>query len=596
VAILGISCFYHDSAACIIVDGKIVAAAQEERFTRKKHDARFPSQAISFCLSFANISPVDIEAIVFYDKPFDTFERIIETILHSWPFGISFFVSALPTWIKEKIFTKQVIKRELYKLGFKTKTNIKFSTHHFSHAASSFYPSGFESAAIVVLDGVGEWASISIYDADANGITLKKELRYPHSLGLLYSAFTLFCGFKVNSGEYKLMGLAPYGMIDSDQTQDYIKKIKSELVQIFEDGSICLNMNYFKYNTHMTMVHQRKWKTLFNLERRKAESEITQEYMNLALAIQTVLEEIVLKIAKHAKFITGKNNLCLAGGVALNCVANAKILEAKFFEKVWIQPAAGDAGGAMGAALAYDNLNHSGKNAPERFTPFLGPSFDQEEISNCLNTYQLKFEQFANEELLASECARLLDEQKIIGWFQGRMEWGPRALGHRSILADARRFEMKEHLNIKIKLRENFRPFAPIVLEEEAKFYFQDDYHCPFMMFTNKLKKEREVNSKSPFPAVTHLDGTSRLQSVTAESDPLMFKLLSEFKKKSGIGLLINTSFNVRGEPIVCSPDDAVRCFLSNDMDVLVLGNVLIRRDNQDPENLKVESRPLLLD
>lgn len=601
-AILGISAYYHDSAAVILMDGEIIAAAQEERFTRKKHDSSFPTNAVKYVLSEAEINLSDVSAVVFYEKPYIKFERLLETYHAFTPKGLKSFLSAIPVWIKEKLFMKKMLREEFKKLSEVT-INILFPEHHLSHAASAFYPSPFQEAAILTIDGVGEWATSTIGYGNGNQITILKELHFPHSIGLLYSAFTYYIGFKVNSGEYKLMGLAPYGNPDSNQTKEFKEKILNELVDLRNDGSILLNMEYFNYATGLTMCNDKKWQELFGVPPRKSESEINQVYMDLALAIQQVIEEIILKLSNTAKELTKSKNLVLAGGVALNSVANGKILQSKLFDNIWIQPAAGDAGGALGAAyLAWyfrkDNVRNIEKIKPDAMKgSFLGPEFSANDFLRVVKKYNAQYEYFSDYQTLIKEVASRLSEGKVVGWFQGRMEYGPRALGNRCILGDARNPEMQKKMNLKIKYREGFRPFAPSVLEEDIQKYFELDNTSPYMLLVVPVRKERRkplpegfakkemyeklYHLRSDIPAVTHIDYSARVQSVNKKTNPRFWELINEFKNQTGCGLIVNTSFNVRGEPIVCMPEDAYRCFMRTEMDYLVLGNLLFDKNEQ---------------
>jgi carbamoyltransferase len=601
--ILGISAYYHDSAATLIADGRIVAAAQEERFTRKKQDASFPSNAIKYVIQEGNIDPGSISAVAFYEKPFIKFERLLETYHAFAPKGLVSFIAAMPVWIKEKIFMRRTLSRELTSLGIRN-AKIYFTEHHLSHAASAFYPSPYEEAAILTVDGVGEWATTTISVGKRNSITLLKELHFPHSIGLLYSAFTYYCGFKVNSGEYKLMGLAPYGNPDSVQTNDFVKIIKEHLTDIREDGSLLLNMEYFNYATGLRMTHDKKWEKLFKIKPRHPEGEIGQDYMNMALAIQTVTEEIILKLARTTRQITACKNLTLAGGVALNCVANGKLAQAGIFDSLWIQPAAGDAGGSLGAALAVWHILLDMPRIPD--TPdgmqgaYLGPEFSEKDILKVANRYSAIFDKVNEMPALAARVAKFIEDGKVVGWFQGRMEFGPRALGNRSILGDARNPEMQKRMNLKIKFREGFRPFAPAVPEEDANDYFNLKTTSPYMLLITRVKDEicllpamgqntimdRLYQVRSKLPAITHVDFTARLQTVNRSTNLPFWTLLQEFKKLTGCPVLVNTSFNVRGEPIVCTPDEAYRCFIRTDMDYLVLGNFIFDKKLQ-PEGLK---------
>jgi carbamoyltransferase len=601
--ILGISAFYHDSAAALTVNGKIVAAAQEERFTRKKHDPGFPSHAINFCLESEGLQMDMLDAVVFYDKPFLKFERLLETYYGFAPKGLVSFVTAMPVWIKEKIFLKKIIIDELKNIQPFDKRNLMllFPEHHLSHAASAFYPSPFENAAIVTIDGVGEWATASICMGNNNAIKIIKELHFPHSLGLLYSAFTYYLGFRVNSGEYKLMGLAPYGEPGSKQVDAFIQNIESELVEILEDGSIWLNQAYFNYATGLRMVKEKKWAKLFGFKRKAPEEEIEQHHCNLAYAIQQVTEEIMLKIALEAKRLTNAEYLCLAGGVALNCVANGKLLRAGIFKDIYIQPAAGDAGGAVGAALAAHHISF-GKERCINETDLmqgacLGPEYTSKEIELSAKKNQAVYDYYEDFEKLSERVAGLISEGNVVGWFQGRMEFGPRALGNRSILGDARNNEMQKRLNLKIKYRESFRPFAPSVLTEDVSTYFNLAHASPYMLLVAQVNdkqlkeiprdyfrlsiRERLYIERSSIPAITHIDFSARIQTVHKETNERYYNLLEAFKNKTGTGLFVNTSFNVRGEPIVCSPEDAYRCFMRTEMDYLVMGNYLFKKEKQ---------------
>jgi len=601
--ILGISAFYHDSAAALLINGNIVAAAQEERFTRKKHDPGFPTHAIEYCLESEGIQLDALDAVVFYDKPFLKFERLLETYYGFAPRGLVSFVTAMPVWIKEKIFLKKLIFDELLSIQKFQKKELKllFPEHHLSHAASAFYPSPFKEAAIVTLDGVGEWATASICKGKNKTIEVLKELHFPHSLGLLYSAFTYYLGFRVNSGEYKLMGLAPYGDPGSKQVKEYTRIIKSELVQIMEDGSIWLNQKYFNYSTGLRMVKEKKWTQLFGFGRRSSEAEIEQHHSNLAFAIQQVTEEIIVKICREAKRLTDADYLCLAGGVALNCVANGKLLKEKIFKDIFIQPAAGDAGGAIGAALAAshiafdeDRIVNSGDSMQGAF---LGPEYSDREIERSINHFDAEGEFLPDFQDLADRVAGYISEGKVVGWFQGRMEFGPRALGNRSILGDARSEDMQKKLNLKIKYRESFRPFAPSVLSVDVSDYFDLDCSSPYMLLVAQVKEEQKKSipgdyyqmplmerlymKRSNIPAVTHIDFSARIQTVHLETNDRYYRLIESFKKQTGTGLIVNTSFNVRGEPIVCNPQDAYRCFMRTEMDYLVMGNFLFEKKNQ---------------
>ncbi len=601
--ILGISAFYHDSAATIIKDGEILAAAQEERFTRKKHDSSFPTNAVKFCLEWSGYSIDELDAIVFYDKPLLKFERLIETYYAFAPKGLVQYLQAIPVWINEKLMLKKIIREELSKVDpYKKLPTLLFPEHHLSHAASAFFPSPFEESAILTIDGVGEWATAGIFVGKGNKIKMLKELRFPHSVGLLYSAFTYYLGFRVNSGEYKLMGLAPYGNPYSERTQRFIELIKSKILHIFDDGSIWLNQEYFEYATGLKMVNEKKWERLFGFPRRLPETELLQEHCDLAYAIQAVTEEIVLKMAEHAKRLTGAKYLCLAGGVALNCVANGKLLKRGIFEDIWIQPAAGDAGGALGGALAAYHI-YFGKERPtdnktdKMQGSFLGPEFSDIDIEKVAKKHKAKYRKYDNFGLLCGKVAKLLDEGKVVGWFQGRMEWGPRALGNRSILGDARNPEMQKKLNLKIKYRESFRPFAPSVLYEDLQDYFELDRPSPYMLLITDVNKnirnplpdnyhelpikEKLYYLRSSVPAITHLDYSARIQTVHKETNPRYYELILTFKELTNCGVIVNTSFNVRGEPIVCTPEDAYKCFMRTEMDYLVMGDYLFEKGEQ---------------
>jgi len=600
--ILGISAYYHDSAACIIIDGEIIAAAQEERFTRIKHDSGFPKNAIKFCLEYSKVDYRLIDYIVYYDKPILKFERILETYLAFAPKGFRVFMKSLPIWVKEKLFQKRLLVRELRKcLGtdFDFDAKLLFSLHHLSHAASAFFPSPFENSAILTMDGVGEWASTTISVGSGNDINFLSEIKFPHSIGLLYSAFTYFTGFKVNSGEYKLMGLAPYGK------PIYVDLIKKHLVHIEEDGSYFMNLKYFDYCAGMQMTNE-EFAKLFGGPPRKSEALITQRELDLAASIQVVTEEIVIKICKHIRNTTGQKNLCLAGGVALNCVANGKIIEEGIFENVWIQPAAGDAGGALGSALAvyYAMLGNKRIVVADMDSmkgSYLGPAFSEQETQNQLSELGANFDKYPIDEVIKI-TALAIAQGKAVGWMQGRMEFGPRALGARSIIADARSEKMQRLLNQKVKFRESFRPFAPSVLIEKANQWFDLEVESPYMLLTSsvsEIMKNPEVSSvnvngiidqlnqiRSRIPAVTHVDYSARVQTVNSQTNPIYYKLLKEFESLTGCPVIINTSFNVRSEPIVCSPGDAYQCFMGTDLELLVIDNFILIKENQ-PELLK---------
>ncbi len=608
--ILGISAYYHDSAAALIVDGEIVAAAQEERFTRKKHDPNFPAHAVQFCLDFAGITLDQLDAIAFYDKPLLKFERLLETYYAFVPKGLSSFITAIPVWLKEKMFLKRLLHEELDKIGAydKRKVRFLFPEHHLSHAASAYYPSPFNEAAILTIDGVGEWATASICHGKGKDIKILKELKFPHSLGLLYSAFTYFLGFKVNSGEYKLMGLAPYGVPKSDQVKDFVKKIKEVLVDIKPDGSVWLNQDYFNYATGLTMVHEEKWEKLFVFKTRKPEDELQPHHCNLGLAIQEVTEEAVELMAKEAKRLTNAEYLCMAGGVALNCVANGKLYNTKIFKDIFIQPAAGDAGGALGAAqAAYHIYFGHERRAAEKLDSmkgsYLGPEYSDQDVMKVVKRYGAHYTYFQNASELCKEVAQRLSEGNVIGWMQGRMEFGPRALGGRSILGDPRNHEMQKKLNVKIKYRESFRPFAPSVLAEDCPEYFEHTGASPYMLLVQPVSKSRRkplpdgydnyslkdklYHLRSDMPAITHIDFSARIQTVHHETNPRYYELVQEFKKLTGYGVIVNTSFNVRGEPIICTPEDAYRCFMRTEMDYLAVGNFIFEKTKQPHWNEK---------
>lgn len=587
VNILGISAFYHDSAACLLQNGRIAAAAQEERFTRKKHDEAFPRNAVDFCLDHAGIGRADIDHVVFYDKPLLTFERLLETYIDYAPRGFRSFIRAMPAWITEKLWTRENVARET---GFDG--TILFSEHHASHAASAFFPSPFESAAILTIDGVGEWATSSVGLGRDNKIELFSELRFPHSLGLLYSAFTYFTGFKVNSGEYKLMGLAPYG------EPVYVDKILGELIDLREDGSLRLNMRYFNFAAGLTMTNAH-FADLFGGPKRESGSEITQREMDLARSVQAVTETAMLRMARYAHRETGATNLCLAGGVALNCVGNGRIFREGPFDKIWIQPAAGDAGGALGAALSvwHEYLGNERRPSPGDAMrgSYLGPSFDRGEIRETLDAAGGVYTEMGETELLR-RVADLLADGKVVGWFQGAMEFGPRALGNRSILGDPRSAEMQKQMNLKIKYRESFRPFAPAVLRDRAAKYFDIEDESPYMLLVAPVSESQripfeEVSSaigldklnrvRSKLPAITHVDMSARVQTVARDGNPRFHALIARFADLTGVPVLINTSFNVRGEPIVCTPSDALRCFMRTEMDALAVGDFLLLKSDQ---------------
>ena len=600
--ILGISAFYHDAAAALIVDGQIVAAAQEERFTRKKHDSGFPSNAVRFCLEFAKIPPDQLDQVAFYDKPFLKFERLLETYLAFAPRGFTSFKEALPLWLKEKLFQKSLLAKALRDAignGIDWQSKLLFSEHHLSHAASAFYPSPFESAAVLTMDGVGEWTTTSLALGKGKDLQVVREIHFPHSLGLLYSAFTYYTGFRVNSGEYKVMGLAPYG------EPNYVRQITDHLIDIKDDGSFRLNLEYFEYCTGLTMTNER-FDEVFGGPPRKPESLLTQREMDLAASIQVVTEEVMLRLARSVARETGEKNLCLAGGVALNCVANGKILRDRPFERMWLQPAAGDAGGAIGAGLAAYHL-HGGnarvapKNGDAMRGGYLGPEYSDAEITERLTQAGAVFE-LVEPSMLIDECARALADGKALGWHQGRMEFGPRALGGRSILGDPRSPEMQRTLNLKVKYRESFRPFAPSVLREDVSEWFDIDDDSPYMLLVADVRDRHRIPMteeqkalfgidklnvpRSSIPAVTHVDYSARIQTVHEDTNPLYYRLLKRFKELTGCSVVVNTSFNVRGEPIVCTPEDSFRCFMGTDIDVLAVGNCFLRKEQQNPDLL----------
>ena len=600
--ILGISAYYHDSAACLVVDGKIIAAAQEERFTRKKHDENFPVNAINYCLTEARLSAQQIDYVVFYDKPFLKFERLFETYLAFAPKGFKSFATSLPVWVKDKLFQKSVILEALKDHLDKNtdwSSKLLFSEHHLSHAASAFFPSPFEEAAVLTMDGVGEWATTSLAVGKGNTLNVTNEIHFPHSLGLLYSAMTYYTGFKVNSGEYKVMGLAPYG------EPKYANLIKDHLIDIKEDGSFHLDMSYFNYCTGLTMTSDR-FNDLFGAPPRKSESILGQREMDLAASIQAVTEEVVIKLAKGIKKSTGLNNLCLAGGVALNCVANGKLLRENVFDKIWIQPASGDAGGAVGAALAAYYLMLAQPRKVDKQDgmqgSYLGPEFGQAEIEQRLSQAGAKFDVVSDTQLI-EQTAQALADGLAVGWHQGRMEFGPRSLGARSIIADARSPTVQKQLNLKVKYRESFRPFAPSILREDVADWFEINTDSPYMLLVADVKKEKQLAMtdaqkqlfgieklnvpRSEIPAVTHVDYSARIQTVSKDTNPKYHALISKFKEITGCPVLVNTSFNVRGEPIVCSPEDAFNCLMGTDIDFLVVGNCILRKEQQNQALLK---------
>ncbi len=596
--ILGISAFYHDSAAALVVDGEIVAAAQEERFTRKKHDPSYPEKAIEYCLSEANLSLDQVDYVVFYDKPFLKFERLLETYVAFAPKGFKSFRMAMPIWLREKLFLKDMLIKEIKKNDKSfDDSKLMFSEHHFSHAASAFYASPFEEAVVLTLDGVGEWATTTVAIGKGHKLDFVKEIHFPHSLGLLYSAFTYYIGFRVNSGEYKVMGLAPYG------EPKYKDLILDKLVDLKSDGSFRLDQSYFNYATGLTMVNQ-KFADLFGEPIREPDTDkLTQFHMDIAASVQAVTEKIVLTMTRALAKEYNIPNLCMAGGVALNCVANGKILRDKAFENIWVQPASGDAGGALGGALAFW---HKELNKPRTVNPndsmkgsYLGSSYEQDFIEKELLECGAKFDSVAEDKMI-EQTAQALSDGKAIGWFQGRMEFGPRSLGGRSILGDPRSEEMQKTLNLKVKYRESFRPFAPSVLREDVSDWFEADYDSPYMLLVDDVKKDKRIEmtqeeqslfgidklniKRSSIPAVTHVDYSARIQTVHKETNPKYHALISKFKENTGCSVVVNTSFNVRGEPIVCTPEDAFRCFMGTELDVLVVGNCVLRKENQDKD------------
>ncbi|NUM81298.1 carbamoyltransferase [bacterium] len=587
--ILGISSFYHDSAAALVKDGKIIAAAQEERFTRKKHDDNFPKNAAAFCLKAAGITIEQVDYVAFYEKPLIKFERLLRTYFAYAPFGLNSFLKAMPQWIRKKLWMPELIMEELK--GFNGK--IIYPEHHESHAAAAFYPSPFQEAAFLTVDGVGEWTTTSFGIGKDHQIQIDYEIHFPHSLGLLYSAFTYYTGFKVNSGEYKVMGLAPYG------EPKYVDLIYKHLLDLKEDGSFKLNMEYFNYAAGLTMTND-KFHRLFGGPPRKPESLLTQREMDLAKSVQVVTEEIMLRMAKHVRKVTGQKNLCLAGGVALNCVANGKLLKEKIFDEIWIQPAAGDAGSALGAAMfvwhQYLGNNRNVEKDDTQFASYLGTEYSDQEIEQFLNSKNIAFQKCTKEEMI-SQVVDFLAEEKVVGWFQGKMEFGPRALGARSIIGDARSSKMQSVMNLKIKYRESFRPFAPSVLREKMSEYFDVDYDSKYMLLVADVKEDRRIPMteqqeklfgieklnipRSDVPAITHVDYSARIQTVHKDVHGTYYELIRAFYEKTGCPVIVNTSFNVRGEPIVCSPEDAYRCFMRTEMDYLILGNYILSKTDQ---------------
>ena len=609
-SILGISAFYHDSAACILIDGEIIAAVQEERFTRKKHDANYPFNAIKFILEYSNLKLSEVDQIVFFEKPFLKFERLLETYVAFAPKGFLSFSKAMPLWIKEKLFQKNLLFNHLkeHDENYKSDKNIFFSDHHLSHAASAFFPSPFEEAVVLTADGVGEWATTTVAIGKGNQLEIKKEIHFPHSLGLLYSAFTYYAGFKVNSGEYKLMGLAPYG------DPIYEDKIK-QLIDIKNDGTFRLNQRYFNYATGLTMTNK-KFHDLFGQKpRNPIDERLTQFHMDIAASIQKVTEDVMIKLSMSIRKEYGIKNLCLAGGVALNCVVNGKILEKKIFDNIWIQPAAGDAGGSLGAALA---LWHLDQNNARKVNPndgmkgsYLGPKFTQDQIENELKSLGANFDIVKYEDLI-DQTSNYLSNEKAIGWFQGKMEFGPRALGGRSILGDPRSEKMQKNLNLKVKYRESFRPFAPSILKEDIFNWFDINVESPYMLLVANINSEKKINmsedqknlfgieklnvKRSEIPAVTHVDYSARIQSVSKDTNKRYYDLISKFKEKTNCPVIVNTSFNVRGEPIVNTPTDAFNCFMGTELDYLVIGNCILDKNKQDQKLKKDYTKEFELD
>ena len=595
--VLGISAYYHDAAAAVVVDGRVVSAAQEERFTRRKHDPSFPKNAISACLELAGVQPADLDHVAFYDKPFLKFERLLETYIAFAPRGFTSFRQTLPLWLKEKLFQKSLILKELAALtpNVEWAKKLVFSEHHLSHAASAFFPSPYESAAVLTMDGVGEWATTSLALGNGNELKVIREIHFPHSLGLLYSAFTYYTGFKVNSGEYKVMGLAPYG------EPKYLKTIKDNLIDIKDDGTFRLNLDYFDYCTGLTMTNKR-FDALFGGSPRRPEDQLGQREMDLAASIQAITEEVVLKLGRSIARDTGQKNLCLAGGVALNCVANGKLLKQGDFAQIWVQPAAGDAGGAVGAALVTAHMFRGGPRTNGGIDgmkgAFLGPAYSQPDIERRLGAAGAKFASVSDEDII-DLGARALADGKALGWHQGRMEFGPRALGGRSILGDARSPSMQRMLNLKVKYRESFRPFAPAVLREDVADWFDLDGDSPYMLLVADILERHRILMtteqqalfgieklnvpRSSIPAVTHVDYSARIQTVHRETNPRYHALIARFKSLTGCPVIVNTSFNVRGEPIVCTPEDAFRCFMGTEIEALAVGNCWLRKEDQDP-------------
>ena len=609
--ILGISCFYHDSSASIVVNSEVIACAQEERFTRKKHTSDFPTNSIKYCLEESGLSLNELDAVVFYDKPILKFERLLSTYYAIAPKGILSFLKSIPVWSKEKLFLRKLIFDELLEVDSslnKKTLKLLFTEHHLAHASSAFYPSNYKEAAILTIDGVGEWCTASIGKGKEKEITLLKELYFPHSVGLLYSAFTFYLGFRVNSGEYKLMGLAPYGNKDSIETKTFISKIKNQIIDIKNDGSIFIFQKYFKYASGLRMVSDEKFEKVLGLKRRKENEEVTQSHCNLAFAIQSITEEIVIKMVVETKKITNSDNLCLAGGVALNCVANGKIHDLNLFKNIYIQPAAGDAGCSLGSALSVNHMYFKEKRVYSKKSydlmkgSYLGPYYSNKEILIMNKKYKAVYDFFEDFDDLSKTVAKLISSSKVVGWFQGRSEFGPRALGNRSILGDPRNNEMQKKLNLKIKYREGFRPFAPSILEEDYSLFFEGNIKSPYMLMVKPIKKNIRYNvpknyssldyrkklytKRSKLQPITHVDFSSRIQTVSKTTNFKYWNLINEFKKITNVGVLVNTSFNVRGEPIVNSPEDAFKCFMNTEMDYLIINNYLYSKKLQ---NCKIE-------
>lgn len=602
--ILGISAFYHDSGAALTADGEVIAAAQEERFSREKHDDSFPTQAVEYCLDYEGTTIDDLDAVVFYDKPLLKFERLLETYLSFAPKGLRSFMQAIPVWIREKLFLKKLIRDELEQVEDYERSDLDllFPEHHLSHAGSAFYPSPYEDAAILTLDGVGEWATATIAHGQGREIEILKQMDFPHSIGLFYSAVTYFLGFRVNSGEYKMMGLAPYGNPESERVQKFEDIFRDEIMTLYDDGSIWLNQDYFEYATGLKMIDEDRWESAFDLERREPESELQQVYCDLALACQNVTEQIIERMARTAREITDSDNLCIAGGVGLNCVSNGRLADKDIFDDIWIQPAAGDAGGALGGALAanylYFDEEREVEDDPDGMKgSYLGPEYSNLDVENVARQHDAPYRRYENYDELCGDVADILAEGDIVGWFQGKMEWGPRALGNRSILGDPRNEETQKTLNLKIKFRESFRPFAPSVLAEHSPDYFEMERDSRYMILISQVKeslrnelpedyhekplKEKLYYVRSSIPAITHLDFTARLQTVHRDTNPRYWQLIDAFREETGCPIVVNTSFNVRGEPIVRTPYEAYRCFMRTNMDYLVMEDCFFDKQKQ---------------